>query len=877
MNCIITLKINDYFPKLETIPFQNFVCLFSYGDFKGKIALSQYNNDICIHEINKINSDIKYIIHILESDSGSLIGMCELLIPLIKFRQINPPCTLIQEQKLKVIIDTNTRRKLFKTLINSSDIYIVLHAEIFVPSMKNIEYNDANKIEVTRTNKNINRKNRNNKVDSPRTNKKKKIVKEIISNKEMIKNDLNISYNKNNRTINYENKNNSLSNKSQLMNAIKNSFKKIDEINLSSKSIKRSKINQKRSPKKRVTILELMEQKMQPLLLNINEDMKIDKEKNMNKNSNKKINIKLNKTSKKLSSPFQKNDSKRDISTLEKHSSTNHITSKNSNEFTSSNNKIKRRSSKGLSNRINQPMDEINMNYDINKNLYNINFNKDKFSYDKIRLNKSREHSILENDDINSNYGILSTDERTEQVLSGLDKIILEKSTKLRDLLEEQIKNINHKKFTGTLYIKEKRINQDMEIIQANNIIINKSSLGTIYNNTILIPQEKVKNNYLLLIDLYRLLSQKLSKTIYENIFSEKKLSLLKEEVNHENKKINLIKRNKEHISFNSLYNINLKHKLKSKIVQQLIYTKNLESKLYQNIFNFDLNDYEIIRQKEIERVNKLNEGRKYNILLKIIKDVIFDIGNVSQIFNDDIYKQNILKQILENNNIKEKEQGVGDYVNLWALGMRNKFNFEKKNYENNIITEVDEDKEEESEYYSSNKKKNQEYFSKNILEEIKRNSNVINDNITKKDEINENENNLNNNIIKEDLEENKKIDVIKDMLINKFNENKKFEYIKGNEFLFDNKYNIKADLLDNNEIIIEIDNNKYNLNSFRANYCQKEIINVNKDIKNDKKNFIYTKKIMTQNEHKKHRRKKRILDESEDNDIQNNENIKEQ
>ena len=171
MNCIITLKINDYFPKLETIPFQNFVCLFSYGDFKGKIALSHYNNDICIHEINKINSDIKYIIHILESNSGSLIGMCELLIPLIKLRQINPPCTLIQEPKLKVIIDTNTKRKLFKTLINSSDIYIVLHAEIFVPSMKNIEYNDTNKIEVTRTNKNINRKNKNNKVDSPRTNK----------------------------------------------------------------------------------------------------------------------------------------------------------------------------------------------------------------------------------------------------------------------------------------------------------------------------------------------------------------------------------------------------------------------------------------------------------------------------------------------------------------------------------------------------------------------------------------------------------------------------------------------------------------------------------------------------------------------------------
>ena len=55
MNCLITFKINDYSPKLESIPYQNYVCLFTYGDFKGKILFSQYNNNICAHEINKIN------------------------------------------------------------------------------------------------------------------------------------------------------------------------------------------------------------------------------------------------------------------------------------------------------------------------------------------------------------------------------------------------------------------------------------------------------------------------------------------------------------------------------------------------------------------------------------------------------------------------------------------------------------------------------------------------------------------------------------------------------------------------------------------------------------------------------------------------------
>ena len=312
-----------------------------------------------------------------------------------------------------------------------------------------------------------------------------------------------------------------------------------------------------------------------------------------------------------------------------------------------------------------------------------------------------------------------------------------------------------------------------------------------------------------------------------------------------------------------------MNHLLKSKILEQLIYTKNLESKLYQSIFNFDINDYEIIRQKEIERVNKLNNGRKINILLKLIKDVIFDIGNISQIFNNDINKQNILKQILDRNNIKEKDQGAEDCVNLFGLKLKNNFNFGNNNFEsieNNIIKEVDEEKEDESDYYSSNKKNNQNYFSKNVLDEIKECSNNINE-IKNKKEQNENENdiNINKNNGVEELDENKKIEIMKDILINKFNENKKFEYLEKNEFLFDNKFKIKSSLTNNNEIIIEFDNNKYNLDLFKSIFCQKETNNNNKD----KKNFIYTKKIMTQNEHKKHRRKKRIIDDSEEDENQ--------
>ena len=862
MNCIITLKINDYFPKLDTIPYETFICLFSYGDFKGKIPLYQMNDNVCIHEIPKINSDIKYTLHILETNKSSLIGMSELLIPLVKLKSINPPYTIIHEQKLKLIIDVNTKRKLFKTLINTSDIFLYLKAEIFVPNIKNIIDVDMGKIEVKR---NTGKRFTSNVGNSQLTNKKKRIYKDIKINKEIIKNDFNSSYHK---TISYDNKNNNITSRTKLLNDIKNSFKKIDEINLSSKIINKSKLNQKRSPKKRITILELMEQKMQPLILNTNENNTIDKENIIINKSGKKIDISNSKSSKKFVSPKSKKSKKKDINTIGKKSSKNNLTLKNSNKRIPSNNRIKKSSDKYLNKLINQQNDELNS--DINRNLYSNNFNLDKATYDKILLNKSKECSYIENDDINSNYGILSTDERTEQVLSEIDKFILEKSSKLRDILEEQIKNnINHKKFPGILYMKEKKnINKALDI-QNNKIAIKKSRLGNIYNNSLMISQENIKNNYLSLFDLYYLLSRKLSKTILENFVSINKINLLKEEYNSERKKIDIIKQRQNDITHNLFCNININHNIQQKIFRNLICTKNLESKLYQKIFDFELNDYEIIRQKEIERVNKLNEGRKLNILIKLIKSIIFDVGNISQIYKNDKYKQNYLKQILENNNIKEKEIESGECVNLLGFSIVNKLNFGNGKYENKTIKEVDEDKEEESDFNSPYKKKNGDF------ENIKQNSNIIYNTIDEKNELNDS--NKDDDIINEENDENKKIEMIKDLLNNKFKENKRFQYIDKNEFLFDNKIKIKASLSDNNEIIIEIENNKYDINSFISLYTTNEensICDSNDDNKNEKKPFVYTKKRMSQNEHKKRRRKKRINDDDSEKENQSNENM---
>ena len=129
----------------------------------------------------------------------------------------------------------------------------------------------------------------------------------------------------------------------------------------------------------------------------------------------------------------------------------------------------------------------------------------------------------------------------------------------------------------------------------------------------------------------------------------------------------------------------------------------------------------------------------------------------------------------------------------------------------------------------------------------------------------------------------------MKDILINnfkkKYGKNNTFVHLDKNEFKFDDKYKIFAELINNNEIIIEIENNKYNIEEFISTYCKDDDNKGN--IK--KENFIYTKKIRTQqtkinNEIKKNneeeiqnnnihkrKRKRRIIDDDESEDENKN------
>ena len=146
ITCKITIKIKDYFPKIDTIPYENYICLFTCGENEGQIPFLPDDSQIIQHQIKNVTSDIKYKVHILDYNDMSLIGMCEMSISYQIINQISPPNGFIQEQQKKVLIDLKTKRKLFGTIVNLGDIYLNIYAEVFLISRTSIEQKNYNKI-----------------------------------------------------------------------------------------------------------------------------------------------------------------------------------------------------------------------------------------------------------------------------------------------------------------------------------------------------------------------------------------------------------------------------------------------------------------------------------------------------------------------------------------------------------------------------------------------------------------------------------------------------------------------------------------------------------------------------------------------------------
>ena len=149
-NCSLSLKIKNYQPKLNTIPYDNLVCILSYNDYKNYLYFSKKRSNKSVHQIQSLNSDLKYKINVINIIEHSLIGISNLCIPYSLFQKTKPNNSTIYEKQIKLIIDSKTKTKFFGSINNAKNIIINIYMEIFVISKphisKNLKNNNNKKI-----------------------------------------------------------------------------------------------------------------------------------------------------------------------------------------------------------------------------------------------------------------------------------------------------------------------------------------------------------------------------------------------------------------------------------------------------------------------------------------------------------------------------------------------------------------------------------------------------------------------------------------------------------------------------------------------------------------------------------------------------------
>ena len=131
-NYQIKIKINDYFPKIDAIPFDNYICVITCNNMHSKIKLTEYKYQYFqnIFKLQK-NMDLLFNIKIINYlENNTLIGIYDLILPYTKVNQTLQRKTSYYQQQVKLIMNSNVKIKLFGTMMNITSIYLDLIFEI---------------------------------------------------------------------------------------------------------------------------------------------------------------------------------------------------------------------------------------------------------------------------------------------------------------------------------------------------------------------------------------------------------------------------------------------------------------------------------------------------------------------------------------------------------------------------------------------------------------------------------------------------------------------------------------------------------------------------------------------------------------------------
>ena len=847
--CSILIKIKDYFPKIDSIPYQNYICLFTNGENEGQIPLISKEDETFQHQIKNVLNDIKYKIHVLDYNDMSLIGMCEMVISYNIISQITPPNGFVQEQQKKLLMDTNTKRKLFGTVLNMGDIYLNIYSEIYLCETK-INNNINTKLTSNR------KKNRvwgtegaKKKLDgSPRTVHKKQIMMQINSDRRALVN------------INNKNGNNNLDKKQKYKNI--SSSGKIDK-NMTSVTnpIINSSNNVKPNSSFNYKDLIPSKENKNNIIYN-NEINKNNVYKKINNNIKNKNALKNKTNQNPIKNIFDKNNFVNNINEKDKENNlfnyniyNRYKTESNKNNGFSSNLASLTKKLENIDNKKQKPKQNIKhslinstspkMSKDsfkegedlpfnnINNNtgnkittiesLENIDFSGKKY----ITKTKSKKNNSQSNITGLGNNTLFSTTS-TEQEFNDMDKIILEKGTEIRNDFNTQLKN--SKKISLNYNINNINLNS------ANNT--NNKNIDN-FDENIIKMQNEIKNNFIKLIEFYSLLSQKMVKIRDKNFSAYNKNVIYKEKLFTELKKNNALTQKKTFLEAENFMNINNHGTLNEKFLRPMIKMKKLEFKIFQNIFNIFYYEYDILKFKEYENNKKMDENVKIELLLMVFKNLVKNYGNISQVYLSNNTKKTLLKNCFSKYGIEEKSNGGWDtdgYLGGISQKEKNEKNkiIEKKENKNDmekfkVIKEVDEEKEEEFDE-EDKLNENSERISGNQISYSNSNTKEK-DKEKEKDNLCSNEKNKSSNKSDKNISEQKKL----------FENNEDFSANKKENILDEMKYNLSEKINEINEIDNEQNiNNKDNQKTKPYLKNDKELNNnnINNEIKNNEENI---------------------------------------
>ena len=137
----IGIILKDYFPKLKKIRLDNYDCIISNDKIRKNISLKEKENEVFNHKEKMVNSDLTYLISLIDNEYKSIISKSNLVIPYFRIKQLQNIKKIKYEQQIKMELNKEKREILFGNGVNVGSVFLKFIIDISISDLNNINSN----------------------------------------------------------------------------------------------------------------------------------------------------------------------------------------------------------------------------------------------------------------------------------------------------------------------------------------------------------------------------------------------------------------------------------------------------------------------------------------------------------------------------------------------------------------------------------------------------------------------------------------------------------------------------------------------------------------------------------------------------------------